>query len=59
MIPVTLARGGAIGYTSVEINFSETKEAKGSFIIDGGLLIWSRDEPVGEFENATVFTKIQ
>lgn len=59
VVPVQLERGGSISYTEVNINFTEKKEVKGQFIIDGNLLIWSREEPIGEFENATIFTRVQ
>ena len=59
VIPEQLERGGSISYTEVSINFTEKKEVKGQFLIDGNLLIWSREEAIGEFENATIFTKVQ
>ncbi|MBR4445308.1 MAG: hypothetical protein IKS37_05385 [Solobacterium sp.] len=59
VIPVSIARGGALSYTSVRINMQDAVESSGDFLIDGGLLIWSRNDALIEFENATIFTKVQ
>jgi hypothetical protein len=59
VIPVSFARGGALSYASVRINMQDAVSSSGEFMIDGGMLIWSRNDALIEFENATIFTKVQ
>lgn len=59
IIPVNIQEGGIISYESIQINFEDPISAKGRFLIDGNMLIWSIDDAVIDFENATIFTKVQ
>ena len=53
-----IQEGGSMWYEEVSVNGADPVASDGWFMIDGDSLIWGHDEAVGEFENATFFTKI-
>ena len=49
---------GVLAYDTLSIN-GVSVESWGWFNPDGALLIWGRDEAAGEYDNATLFTRVE
>lgn len=49
--------GGSMNYTEMSVD-GNVVQTEGWFMIDGDMIIWGHDEGVGEFENATIFSKL-
>lgn len=51
--------GGTLWYEEVVINATEKYESMGWFMLDGDALVWGHDEAVGEYDNISLFHKVQ
>ena len=59
VINVEAGADGSLSYEEISINGAEAIASFGSFIIDGDVLIWSHDEAAGEYDSATLFSKVE
>ena len=59
VINVEAGMDGSLSYEEISIDGAETIDSSGSFIIDGDMLIWSHDEAAGEYDSATLFSKVE
>ena len=59
VINVEAGADGSLSYEEISINGAEAIASSGSFIIDGDVLIWSHDEAAGEYDSATLFSKVE
>ena len=46
-----------MNYSEMSVN-GTVVETVGWFMMDGDMIIWGHDDEVGEFENATIFSKL-
>ena len=59
VINVEAGLDGSLSYEEISINGAEAIDSYGSFIIDGDMLIWGHDEAAGEYDSATLFSKVE
>ena len=59
VINVEAGLDGSLTYEEISINGAEAIDCYGSFIIDGDMLIWGHDEAAGEYDCATLFSKVE
>jgi len=52
-----IEQGGVMWYNDITVD-GETTEVMGYFQLDGGMVIWGHGEDFGDFENATIFNKL-
>ena len=53
-----IEEGGVMWYYDMTVN-GEKAEMTGYFQLDGDMLIWGHGDELGEFENATIFSKLE
>ncbi len=52
-----IEQGGVMWYNDITVD-GETTEVMGYFQLDGDMVIWGHGEDFGDFENATIFNKL-
>lgn len=59
VINVEAGLDGSLTYEEISVNGADAIDSPGSFLIDGGMLIWSHDAAAGEYDSATLFSPVE